>query len=70
METKINGTKVKCSGKCWDCTLKGTEGCPKNRMDLKPLKNPMRIYRTRWNRRLENAVSKRFVLSFNQRIGR
>jgi hypothetical protein len=70
METKNNVTKIKCSSKCWDCTLKGTEGCPKNRIELKPLRNPLRTYRTRWHRRMENELSRKFVFSFNQRICR
>jgi len=70
METKTTFTKVKCSGQCWNCTFKGSENCPKRRLELNPLKNPLRIYRTRWNRRLENSLSRRFVLTYNQRLGR
>jgi len=70
METKIISTKVKCSDKCWNCSLKGSENCSKNQTSLKPLRNPVITYRTRWNRRMENSLSKRFVLAYNQRIGR
>jgi hypothetical protein len=69
MKTENNFMKIKCSEKCWDCALKGTEKCLKNKVQLKPLKNPMKIYHTRWNRRLENSLAKRFILSFNQRLG-
>jgi hypothetical protein len=70
METKTNVTKSKCSDKCWNCSLRGSEQCPKNKAELKPIKNSMRVYSTRWNRRLENSLSKRLVLAYNQRLGR
>ena len=70
METKTFVVKTKCTEKCWNCQFKGSENCLKNRIQIKPLRNPLKVYRIRWNRRLENCLSRRFVLAYNQRLCR
>jgi len=69
MNTKIYSAETMCSNRCWNCILKGTPKCHKSETELRPIKNPFRIYHRKWERRTAKSMVRRFVYAFNHKNG-
>jgi hypothetical protein len=63
-----NAKEVTCSKRCWNCGLRRTSKCYKTATELRPIKNPLRHFQHRWQRRGANLMARKLVFAYNHKI--